>query len=260
MPIFHQNELSFIRPNWPSCHRINAVATTRIGEGSQPPFDGFNLATHVGDAADQVSLNRQLLNSALALPSEPCWLDQIHSDRVIKCPKSATEGILPQADASWTDQPNTVLTVMTADCLPLLVSDYAGTVVAAIHAGWKGLLNQIIVKTLAKLPVANDQLQVWIGPAISQPCFEVGEDLYQQFIEVDNRYSVFFAQQPNTSEPSKWLLNLPGLAEFQLHNSGVKSVYQSHLCSYQQTDWFYSYRREGRTGRMASLIWRTTND
>lgn len=252
MPIFRQNEFRFIQPEWAAAHSVKAFTTTRIGGASQPPFDGFNLATHVGDSYHDVVTNRQQLVSSLSLPSSPCWLDQVHSDRVIQCTKDTDSNILPQADASWTDQPNRVLAVMTADCLPLFVSDVSGTVVAAIHAGWKGLLNQIIIKTLSQLPVSSDQLHVWIGPAISQPYFEVGQEVFQQFIDVDERYRSFFAQ---SSAPGKWLLNLPGLAEFQLNQGGVTSVFQSQLCSYHQAEWFYSYRREGQTGRMASLIW-----
>lgn len=252
MPIFHQNELRFIQPEWATDSSIKAFTTTRLGGASQPPFDGFNLATHVGDSCHDVAVNRQQLISSLSLPSAPCWLDQVHSDRVIQCTKNTDPSFLPQADASWTDQPNRVLAVMTADCLPLLLRDVSGTVVAAIHAGWKGLLNQIIIKTVSQLPVASDQLLVWIGPAISQPYFEVGQEVYQQFVDVNERYRSFFAQ---SSAPGKWLLNLPGLAEFQLNQCGVTTVFQSQLCSYHQDEWFYSYRREGQTGRMASLIW-----
>lgn len=253
MPIFHRNEQLFIQPEWFVTPSVKAVTTTRVGTLSQPPFEGFNVATHVGDSADQVAANRQYLISALSLPATPCWLDQIHSDHIIKCSTTVSHVVPPQADASWTDQPNTVLAVMTADCLPLLVSDFSGSVVAAIHAGWRGLLNKIIAKTLAQLPVSGHQLRVWVGPAISQPYFEVGEELYQQFGEADERYRAFFAQQTNT--PHKWWLNLPGLAEFQLKQCGVEAVFLSNLCSYAQPEWFYSYRREGQTGRMASLIW-----
>lgn len=252
MPIFHQNKLMLIQPEWPVANSVKAVTTTRVGGESQAPFDGFNLATHVGDVSEHVTANRLQLISSLSLPSSPYWLDQIHSDRLVYCHGEDSPDNVIQADASWTDQLNQVLAIMTADCLPLLVSDISGTVVAAIHAGWKGVLNEIIAKTLAQLPVSTDQLRVWIGPAISQAYFEVGQEVYHQFIDKNVRYDAFFAPQ---IQYGKWRLNLPGLAEFQLKQCGVKAIFQSQLCSYHQADWFYSYRREGQTGRMASLIW-----
>jgi len=253
MPIFRRNDLRLIQPDWPMTKSVKAYTTTRIGDGSRPPFDGFNLAMHVGDDPRQVLASRQHLAEVLALPTEPYWLDQLHTDIVVKASNINVEDAIPQADASWTDEPNRVLAVMTADCLPLLVSDVSGKMVAAIHAGWKGLLNGIIPKTIAHLPVSNDQLRVWIGPAIGRQYFEVGTEVYEAFMAADQRYQPFLTQQP--VNPLKWLVNLPGLAEFQLNQCHIATVFQSQLCSYHQADWFYSYRRDGQTGRMASLIW-----
>lgn len=254
MLIFQKNNLQFIKPNWPVDCKIKALTTTRIGQDSKSPYESFNLATHVGDDANQVARNRGLLSEVLALPSEPVWLDQQHTTKALQVDCSLDVPKCP-ADATWTLEKNTVLAVMTADCLPLLVTDFSGSLVCAIHAGWRGLLEGVVSNTIRQLPVSTKTLMVWVGPAISQQYFEIGEEVYQSFIQKQPEHQQYFQKHPET--PGKYYASLPGLVDFELKELGINSIYHSELCSYERSDWFYSYRRDGVTGRMASLIWLT---
>ncbi|QBZ83389.1 Laccase domain protein YfiH [Hydrogenovibrio crunogenus] len=252
MPIFHRNDLTFIQPDWLAPEHIKACVTTRVGGKSQAPFDALNLATHVGDDKQAVIQNRELLQQALQLPSQPFWLTQEHTDKVV-----LWEGLSydspPVADASWTTESEGVSCVLTADCLPLLVTNEEGHFVAAIHAGWRGLAKGVVSNTIQMLPGQREKMLVWIGPAISQPYFEVGKEVFDAFVNENTDAEKFF--KPHNRTPQKWYADLPGLAEFKLNQLGIEQVFQSGLCSYRDQEWFYSYRRDQQTGRMASLIW-----
>ena len=163
-----------IKPNWPAPANVFAASTTRQGGVSQAPFDTFNVAHHVGDSPDDVQKNRVILRETLALPSEPLWLNQTHSN-------SVSTGGNCEADAAYTREPNTPLVIMTADCLPILLCDTEGTEVAAIHAGWRGLAHGVIENTLKHFSAKPENILAWLGPAIGPSAFEVGQDVYDAF-------------------------------------------------------------------------------
>jgi YfiH family protein len=243
----------FIHPDWPAPSNIKALSTTRLGGYSCGSFEGLNLALHVQDDSQLVWQNRQLLMTTAELPQQPFWLEQTHSTDVIALlGQSHDENAVPAADAAVSGMVEQVCIVMTADCLPLLVCDKAGTQVAAIHAGWRGLLDGIIENTLNKLGVANSELLVWLGPAISQAAFQVGDEVRELFI----------AQQPQANaafipDGDKWSADLYLLARQRLQAIGVSTsdIYGGEYCTYQQAELFYSYRRDNQTGRQASLIY-----
>ena len=195
----------------------------------------------------------------LALPSEPAWLEQIHSNRAVKAVKTAS---LQQADASYTNESGVVCAVMTADCLPLLVCSMDGTQVAAIHAGWRGLLAGVIGNTVMAMQItpktpryksgATEDLLVWLGPAIGPDCFEVGAEVRDAFLEKSAEFSSAFKEQSN----DKWLADIYQLARIELATLGIATVYGGTHCTVTEHERFYSYRRETQTGRMATLIWR----
>jgi len=243
----------FISPNWPAPKNIKAFCTTRKGGGSQRPFDSFNLATHVDDNQQTVIQNRALLVELANLPSQPVWLNQQHTDTALALTAKSMFSEPPIADASWTLTPNLISVIMTADCLPILVTDIEGSCVAAIHAGWKGLADNIVTKTIQAMPVKPQNLMAWIGPAISKKNFEVGQDVLDAFVKINIDNNSYF--ETKDAQKNKYLADLPGLVKRELNQIGVHQVYQSGLCSYEDEEHFYSYRRDGRTGRMASLIW-----
>ena len=252
----------FIIPNWPAPKHIKSICTTRQGGVSQPPFDSFNIATHVGDDVNDVITNRQRLVQQACLPSEPVWLDQQHTDRAIELSTSLLrDAKQPEvADASWTTEQNMVSVVMTADCLPILITNKNGTLVSAIHAGWKGLQKGIVSTTITEFVNRGDcqsqELMVWIGPAISVKHFEVGAEVRESFIERCASNSDYFQlREMGAGEGQKYLADLVGLVTKELNDLGVKEVYGGDLCSFSQEELFYSYRRSGQTGRMATMIW-----
>lgn len=258
----------FQTPDWVLPNNVKAIFTDRIGGVSKAPYSEFNLATHVDDDSLAVSQNRQLLKSKANLPSEPFWLNQQHTNTVITAHKTTLEVTPPIADASWSNQPGQVLSVMTADCMPILLSTIQGDKVAAIHAGWRGLQQGIISKTIKEMQVQSKDITAWIGPAISQENFEVGEEVKLAFEEVNVEFAQAFKPntiqlnkfQTNTSDdsqktPAKFLADLPAIAEMEMKNLGVHNITQSGLCTYADEKQFYSYRRDGQTGRMAAIIW-----
>lgn len=242
----------FIQPDWPAPANVKALSTTRKGGISEGVYSGLNLGLHVQDAPSTVLKNRQLLNVAAHLPNEPLWLNQIHSTEVVAINTAEAQSEIPSADASYTRLQNQVSIVMTADCLPLLVCDKAGTVVAAIHAGWRGLLDGIIEKTLKQMQVLPSELLVWLGPAISQAHFEVGDEVRSAFVAHDPQAISAFKIHGD-----KWLADLYALARLRLSAAGVNAadIYGGEHCTYQQRELFYSYRRDCDTGRQASLIY-----
>ncbi|NVK21644.1 MAG: peptidoglycan editing factor PgeF [Kangiellaceae bacterium] len=240
---------SLIIPNWPAPNIIRAFSSTRIGGVSQACYQGLNLAQHVNDEVVCVEQNRQQLQQLTQYPPA-LWLEQVHSNIAIEYDLKALNS---QVDASFTQHSQQTCVVMTADCLPVLFCNQAGDWIAAAHAGWRGLADGVLLNTLKNYS-GTSSLMAWIGPAISQKYFEVGDDVKQVFIEQDSDNSQFFVEKAN----GKWLCDLAGIAKQQLQNNGVE-VYLSNLCSFSDSEHFYSYRRDGRTGRMASLIWIDTN-
>ena len=239
--------VELIIPEWQAPDNVVAVCTTRSGGVSQEPFDSLNLGLHVGDNAEQVVENRRRLRMHLNLSREPEWIRQTHSNHCVVLERDSDR----DADAAITCEPGRVAVVMTADCLPILLCQHDGAEVAAVHAGWRGLQAGIVQNTLATMQSKPDALMAWIGPAISQPCYEVGEEVLLAFDETMPDASDCF----QASRPGHWFCDLAGLAEKVLKRAGVDSVTRSSDCSYRDKERLFSYRREPVTGRMASLIW-----
>lgn len=236
-----------ITPNWPAPSNVHAFTTTRAHQGySAPPFESFNLALHVGDQPAHVHANREALIHSFGLPSSPVWLNQTHSARC-----TVVDDCLDRnADASVTATPNTVLAIMTADCVPIILCRRDGTEIAAIHAGWRGLANRIIEETLSKMQSKPSELMAWVGPAICQACYEVGDEVYEGCL---TPYP--FCEPAFKPHQGKWLADLPEMAGLVLHQAGIQDVYFSKICTFEQKNTLYSYRRAPKTGRIATLIW-----
>lgn len=247
------SEPKFLRPEWPAPRWVKAVLTQRQGGVSLPPFEGFNLATHVGDDPAAVLENRLLLQNCLQLPNSPCWLDQQHTTDTLYLQTTTHVSASQTADASWTDHPDVVSVVMTADCLPILVTNKQGTLVSAIHAGWKGLADGVVENAITRLPEFCGNLLVWIGPAIGANAFEVGQDVVDAFCLKRPELSRYFVAK--TTRPGYFLADLVGITKVILAQLGVTKVYGGQWCTFELAKDFYSYRRDGQTGRMASLIW-----
>lgn len=237
----------WICPDWPAPATVHAATTLRTGGVSSSAFQSLNPALHVGDDAESARQNRVIIKNMLNLPDEPKWLAQVHSDVVID---AARIDVPPQADASFTDKSGVVCAVMTADCLPLLICASDGAKVAAIHAGWRGLLAGIISNTLTAMQAGN--VLVWLGPAIGPDCFEVGADVRDAFVSKSTGFIPAFKSQDN----DKWLADIYQLARIELAASGVTNVYGGNFCTVTEAERFYSFRRDQQTGRMATLIWR----
>lgn len=239
-------------PAWPAPARVRAFMTTRAGGVSRPPWHSMNPAGHVGDDPAAVAENRRILRADL--PAEPIWLNQVHGT----CVAEGADGEPPCADASLAREPGRVCAVLTADCLPVLFCDRAGTVVAAAHAGWRGLAAGVLEATVAGMAVAPDTILAWLGAAIGPDAFEVGDEVREAFVSRHPLAAVAFRPAlPGTLDgaPRKWLADLYVLARIRLADAGVTAVYGGGLCTHADARRFYSYRRDGRTGRMASLIW-----
>ena len=236
----------WIIPDWDAPATVHALATTRAGGVSRPPYDGFNLATHVGDDPRCVAANRLALRRRL--PAEPLWLDQVHGTRVLDAEQAGEH--LP-ADACVARSAGQVCAVLSADCLPVLFCAVEGTAVAAAHAGWRGLAAGVLEQTVAAMAVAPEQVMAWFGPAISQSAFQVGAEVREVFCAHDPRAASAFVAQGQ----DKWLCDLTALARQRLAAVGVCRVFGGGLCTVADAQRFYSYRRDGVTGRMAALIW-----
>jgi len=239
---------SWLLPDWPAPPRVRAVTTTRAGGVSAGPWASMNPADHVGDDASAVAANRQRLLTRLALPVAPGWLTQVHGTRVVDA-TDAFEAI--EADAVVARGPGSVCAVLTADCLPVLFCDRAGREVAAAHAGWRGLAAGVLELTVARMQVPGQELLAWLGPAISAAAYVVGEEVRSAFISRDARAAAAF--RPATA--GGWHADLYALARQRLGSCGVTAVYGGNFCSYRDRERFFSYRRDGVTGRMASLVW-----
>ena len=243
--------------DWPLPPTVRACITTRQGGISQPPFDHNNLALHVGDDPTRVAANRQQLCESLELGKTPQWLEQVHG---VKVAMAKADGQVKTADACYTTEPGLACVIMTADCLPLLVCDREGTQVAAIHAGWRSLAKGIIARTLQKFSGPGSHLLAYLGPAISQPHFEVGIEVLEAFFKMarHSQQSDEIAQAFKPGQrPLHFYADIYALARAELKALGVKAIYGGDFCTYADSDRFYSYRRDKTTGRMASLIWLT---
>lgn len=244
--------MNYLNANWQAPKNVTALTTTRLVGMSNPPFDNNNLALHVGDNEPTVLSNRAYLNQDLRLPSSPEWLEQTHSTHCVVIEEDNNR----LADASITRRPNTVLTIMTADCLPIVLCNTNGTEIAAIHAGWRGLANGIIEETLKNMHTNPSDLLAWIGPAICQRCYETGTEVQDTFIK---RFP--FTHTSFEKKETQLYANLPQMAELILNHHGVHSTYQSNECTYEAKNVYngeykyYSYRRTQQTGRVATLIW-----
>ncbi|MEF1312218.1 peptidoglycan editing factor PgeF [Vibrio mytili] len=236
-----------IIPNWPAPKNIKAFASTRQGGFSTGPYRGLNLGTHVGDNLSHVEKNRQWLVQQMNMPSSPIWLNQTHSTVIADVADSTSEVL--DADGCFTSSPQVICSAMTADCLPVLLSNTLGTQVAAVHAGWRGLANGIVENALG---LFSGEVMAWLGPAIGSAVFEVGEDVLQAFVDFDPQAQLAFT--PRDVE-GKWLADMSMLATQRLNKAGVSQVFDSGLCTLQNSDDFYSYRRDGITGRQATFIW-----
>lgn len=242
--------MNVIKPDWDVPKNIIAFTTTRQGGVSQAPYDSFNLGDHVGDHQNAVKKNRTLLVEQCHLPQYPLFLTQTHGTRVITLPY---DGSNLEADAVYTNHPNQVCLIMTADCLPVLFTNRQGNEVAAAHAGWRGLCNGILEQTVQHFQAPPQEIITWLGPAIGPKSFQVGEDVRQQFIAQDFNFAQAFT--PDDKERGKYLTNIYQLAKFKLQKLGISHIMGGKHCTYQETEYFFSFRREKQTGRMASMIW-----
>ncbi len=240
--------MEFILPDWHAPAHVKALTTTRVGGVSEPPYNSLNLGDHVGDRMVDVEQNRRSLLQTLRLNRAPQWLNQVHGVEVVK---ASDNGTVPQADACWTDETGLACIVMTADCLPVLFTNETGTQVAIAHAGWRGLQLGVLEATL-KTFTPGEAVLAWLGPAIGPAAFEVGAEVREAFIGLD---SVFAEGFRTLDRPGKYLADLYHLARLKLECAGVKHISGGQFCTYSDAGRFYSYRREGKTGRMASLIW-----
>jgi len=252
MSVTEAGNSPLLQAGWPAPAAVRTLLTTRQGGVSQPPYDSFNLGTHVGDQPEAVAANREQLR--LLLPDEPAWLNQVHGTNVVDAAEIGET--LLDADASFSRQPGKVCVVMTADCLPVLLCDDAGSVVAAAHAGWRGLCDGVLEAAVSATAVAPATLMAWLGPAIGPDAFEVGAEVRAAFIACDPAAAAAFTDIGE----GKYLADIYQLARQRLAAAGVSRVYGGDYCTVIERERFFSYRRDGITGRMASLIWLQPQD
>ena len=245
----------YIEPDWPAPERVVALSTTRAGGYSLGVYRGLNLGHHVNDDADAVAANRRLLQSELPAGAAISWLTQVHGTAVIS---AGGEESYPCADGAWTAQPGLVCAVLSADCLPVLLCDKKGSAVAAVHAGWRGLLSGILEASVASMPATPPDILAWLGPAIGPAAFEVGPEVRERFLAgaAENvRMLVDQCFSPSPQCHGHFLADLYALARIRLAACGISQVYGGELCTLSDPERFYSYRRDGQTGRMATLIY-----
>lgn len=242
--------MSLIIPDWPAPANVRACSTTRIGGFSQAPWNSLNLGAHVRDCLQTVQKNREQLCRLAGLPAMPDWLTQVHGTDVQSLPTVSPGPLI--ADACQTTQTGQVCAVMTADCLPVLFCSADGRQVAAAHAGWRGLCQGVLEKTLAEFSCPPSEVLAWMGPAIGPQAFEVGPEVRDAFIAVDPAAELAFRPYNNNG---KYMADLWLLARQRLTRAGVISVSGGGRCTYTESEYFFSYRRENNTGRMATLVW-----
>lgn len=239
---------TLIIPDWPAADNVRAISTTRLGGESISPYDSLNLGTHVGDTPAAVSRNRDILLQQAALPASPMWLNQVHGTDIVIANEWHDN---VEADAIYSQQADQVCAIMTADCLPVLFTDKQGTQVAAAHAGWRGLLAGVLENTIKQFHGKREDILVWLGPAIGPQQFEVGQEVYDAFTHHSLRAEDAFV----ATDTEHYLANIYQLAKQRLWASGIEHISGGDFCTVTEQQRFFSYRRDGVTGRMASLIW-----
>ena len=241
--------MAWILPNWPAPPEVRALSTLRRGGVSAAPFDSLNLGAHVGDSAEAVGENRRRLRTAARLPVEPVWLSQQHGTSVLDLDGAhhASAG----ADASFTRRPGSVCAILTADCLPVLLASDAGAGVAAAHAGWRGLAAGVIEATVRALALPPQSLQAWLGPGIGPAHFEIGPEVREELLRADPQAEGAFVRNAG----GRYMTDLTALARRRLERLGIARVFGGDACTYAAREDYFSYRRDGRTGRQATLIW-----
>ena len=249
-------EVRILTPEWPVPPKVRAAFTLRMGGVSAAPFDSLNVGAHVGDEAVAVAENRRRVRATLSLPEEPAWLEQVHGVEVVDLdavtPAATPAAGMRAADAAISRRAGHVCVVQVADCLPVLLATRDGSAIAAAHAGWRGLAAGVLEATVKRLAVEPADLLAWLGPAIGAAHFEVGAEVRQAFLAHDAAAAAAFAV--NTRE--RWQCDLAGLARRRLASLGIDAVFGGRWCTYADATRFFSYRRDGRCGRMAALIWR----
>lgn len=240
--------LDWMVPDWPLTGRVNVVSTLRSGGVSEGPYASFNLAAHVGDRPEAVAANRRRLRVAAQLPAEPLWLEQVHGVDVVQH-DDARAGM--RADAAVAFEPGRVCAVMTADCLPVVLADEDATRVAVAHAGWRGLLGGVLEASIAELGEAARGLHAWLGPAIGPEAFEVGAEVREAYVGRVRGSEACFLY----NERGRYFADLYRLARLVLESAGVVAVHGGGWCTHRDRERFFSFRRDGVTGRMATLAW-----
>ena len=251
MPV-NQHKIGWLPATWHAPAHVHAGTTTRTGGISPAPYESFNLADHVGDNPAYVEHNRKLLCHGLSLDGSPCWLQQMHGNRIINIAESCVEPLInQQGDGSYTCYKHRICAVLTADCLPLLMCNGRGTEISAIHIGWRGYSENIITSAVTRFTSPACDLMAWIGPCISAKYYEVGPEVHTTCTRVTGDPAIGFTAIRN----KHWLADLVALVKFQLQVCGVTNIHGGDHCTHAEADQFYSFRRDGVTGRMASLIW-----
>lgn len=249
------SELAGLVPRWAASARVGAFCSTRGGGVSAAPYDSLNLGAGVGDAAAAVAENRRRF--AAHIGAAPVWLAQVHGASVLRLTPACVEAPPVQADAAWSDVPGLACTVLVADCLPVLLA--APHAVAAAHAGWRGLAAGVLEATLDALctgaGVSADQLHAWLGPCIGPRQFEVGADVLAAFGCSAQQPGPSFVQRARADGELRWLADLPRLAEARLRAAGVRHIDAAAACTVEDRLRFFSYRRDGISGRMAAAVW-----
>lgn len=251
--------MNYIIPDWPAPDHVRALFTTRSGgvsDNTGGAYASLNLGMHVNDNPDHVLANRRLLRRHL--PNEPRWLEQVHGVDHIRVEQEAAGPM--RADAALSRSPGAVCAVMVADCLPVYLCDDAGTAVGIVHAGWRGLSAGIVEKSVAAMHIEPERVMAWLGPAIGPTHFEVGDEVRAVFVDHDAYAAAAFkpagaAAQPEPGSKTKWYADIFQLARLRLLAAGVNRIYGGGVCTYSDPVRFFSYRRDGVTGRMAALIW-----
>jgi YfiH family protein len=231
---------------------VRALSTLRVGGSSRAPYASLNLGGHVGDASIAVAKNRRSLREAAGLPNEPCWLSQVHGTRVVDLVTGVTGG---EADAAVTAEPGRVCAILTADCLPVLLAATTGGRVAAAHAGWRGLAAGVVEAAVRAMGVAPRDILAWLGPAIGPRHFEVGPEVREAFLKEDSGAGMAFTESTRGGVDPRYMADIYGLARRRLARLGVERIYGGGECTYSSAERYFSYRRDGQTGRQASLIW-----
>lgn len=239
----------WLRADWPAPANVVAGTTLRAGGASQGRYATLNLGAHVGDDPEAVRTNRCRFVEACGLPGEPPWLRQVHGTRVMAAYSASPD---QPADAIVADRPGAVCAVLTADCLPVVFASASGREIAVAHAGWRGLSAGVLEATVAALGAPAGEVLAWLGPAISQPAFEVGQEVREVFVQGDPGAAGHFRR----NDRGRWQADLYGLARLRLGRCGVTRVFGGGRCTYGEPEAFFSYRRDGQCGRMATFVFR----